>query len=321
MLQPEHVTALDQALARTLAQSNLRALLQRLGLRTDAAFLVDCVGALAQQIAERSADATRCQIVGISGAQGTGKSTLAQLLRAVLEHGFGLRLAVVSIDDYYLTRAQRAALASGVHSLLVTRGVPGTHDVPALHAALRQLRELGPAQALELFRFSKAQDDRMDQTQQWTGPLDVVLFEGWCVGARPETEAELQEPINALEASEDSAGHFRRFVNEQLAQGYADLWRELDMLVYLAAPNMDAVRAFRGQQEDELRALAAPGASGVMDGPALQRFVQHFERVSASMLRTAPGYADVVLSLDASRSCRLTRRNTDAGTDDTDSGN
>lgn len=277
----------------------------QLGIAPEADWLAQCPGALAQRVAARVADAGHCQVIGISGAQGTGKTTLALLMHDALSAGFGLRSVVVSLDDYYLTKAERRALAAQVHPLLVTRGVPGTHATDVLQAALRRLRMLSPGQSMGLPRFSKAEDDRLHELQISTGPVEVVLFEGWCVGARPEPEPSLREPVNALEAEEDVDGRFRRYVNAQLAGPYADLWRELDMLVYLAAPNMDAVRAFRSQQEDRLRQLTAGDAQGIMDRPAILRFVQHFERVTAHMLRTTPGYADVVVELDASRRCHL----------------
>ena len=70
--------------------------------------------------------------LGINGAQGTGKSTLADYLRLALEIEYDWHVAVLSIDDFYLTKAERTQLAEDVHPLLVTRGVPGTHDIQML---------------------------------------------------------------------------------------------------------------------------------------------------------------------------------------------
>jgi D-glycerate 3-kinase len=250
---------------------------------------------LARSLAKSARSATRCPIVGVAGAQGTGKSTLTALLRVLLSDGLGLRVVTVSLDDYYLPKAARAALARQVHSLLATRGVPGTHDVEMLREALQRLRA---GQPVELLRFSKAHDDRVTETQSCEGPFDVVLFEGWCVGARAQTEDELREPINTLELTEDTDGRFRSYVNSQIAGSYAGLWTELDQLIYLAAPSFESVYALRAEQEAKLR---EPVATGIMGESALQRFVQHFERVTRQMLRDAPGYADVVVRLDAER--------------------
>jgi D-glycerate 3-kinase len=259
---------------------------------------------LARAIAARAQEAERCLLVGIAGAQGTGKSTVSALVGALLTQGYGLRTVIVSLDDYYLPKAARRELAESVHPLLVTRGVPGTHDVEALCATLQRARTASVGEPLELLAFNKAEDDRVGETRVVEGPFDLVLFEGWCVGARPQTEVELREPINALEREEDPDGAFRRYVNDQLAQRYAALWRQLDVSVFLAAPEFAAVHTFRAQQEQALRRRADPGASGVMSERQLTRFIQHFERLSRQMLRDSLDHADLVVRLDAQRRVR-----------------
>jgi D-glycerate 3-kinase len=318
VVQAGRVIDLEQALVR--AQPALQQRILQLSLQVDQAYISKCIGTLAQLFLQRATDQSYkggCPIIGISGAQGTGKSSVALLVYDLLVHGFDKRAVVLSLDDYYLSKAERSTLAAQVHPLLITRGVPGTHAQPELHSALKQLRVLGSGQTFALLRFDKASDDRMREKRICSGPLDLILFEGWCVGARPEPDLELVQPMNELEATEDRDGSFRRFVNTQLEGPYAALWRELDMLVYLAAPDLQAVRAFRSQQEDKLRASRPPppagggggaGAhqsSGIMNEKELQRFVQHFERVTVHMLRTAPADADAVVQLDASRNWNL----------------
>src|SRR6187402_352808 len=74
-------------------------------------------------------------ILGISGLQGSGKSTLAaSLIEAAKERGWSA--VSLSLDDVYLTRAEREALGRQVHPLLRTRGVPGTHDLTLLASTL-----------------------------------------------------------------------------------------------------------------------------------------------------------------------------------------
>jgi D-glycerate 3-kinase len=300
------VIDLREAILR--AQPALQQRILQLELHLDEAFIERCVGELALLVLRRAGAAGGCPIVGLSGAQGTGKSTLAWLLCDLLCHGFGKRAVVVSLDDYYLSRAERATLAAQVHPLLVTRGVPGTHALAELHAALRQLRTLGTGESCSLLRFDKASDDRSPESRVCTGPFDLILFEGWCVGARAESADALLEPVNELESIEDPDATFRGFVNTQLAGAYAALWRELDVLVYLAAPDIQAVRTFRAQQESALRSIAAPGSRGLMDEPRLRRFIMHFERVTLQMLRTASSDADAVVELDAARHWRLNVR-------------
>jgi D-glycerate 3-kinase len=254
---------------------------------------------LADFIARRVAQLQRCVVVGIAGSQGAGKSTVSALVRALLAEGHGLRVLILSLDDFYLSKAQRLELARTVHPLLITRGVPGTHEVSAMLEVFQRAREAGPGAQISLPQFSKATDDRRPELRLESGPFDVVLLEGWCVGARVHDEDTLIDPINALERDEDSDGTFRRFVNQQLAQPYAQLWAELDALVFLAVPSFETVYQFRREQEHKLRLAAGPGVG--MSDDALQRFIQHYERITRHMLRDLPSRADVVVRFDAAR--------------------
>ncbi len=240
-------------------------------------------------------------VVGLSGAQGSGKSTMAARLVERLG-ATGLRAAAVSLDDFYLLRAERAALAQAVHPLLATRGVPGTHDVALAGATIDAL--LGDGQgddrAIPVPRFDKTRDDRAPQ-HAWprhAGPLDAVLLEGWCVGARPMPEAGLAHPINALERDEDRDGAWRRHVNAALRSEYGRLWNRLDLLVLLRAPGFEHVHAWRTQQERGL-AWSPDGAAAMMDEAGIRRFVAHYERLTRWILEDEP--ADMVLDIAADR--------------------
>lgn len=236
----------------------------------------------------------RLVVVGLNGAQGTGKSTLARLLSRLLERLHGLRVASFSLDDLYFGVEARLRRAQSIHPLLVTRGVPGTHDVGL---GVRTLEALRGGKPLALPRFDKATDDRAPVARwpRWEGPCDVVLFDGWCVGARPQPASALHEPINALERDEDPRGDWRWYVNRELGGAYQALFAELDMLVMLCPPDFDRVYAWREQQEAGLRE-ARPGP-GVMTPEAVRRFVMHFERLTRFMWEEMPGRADAVIDL------------------------
>lgn len=257
--------------------------------------------ALARWIAAQSAPG-RALVVGLNGAQGSGKSTLADLLRHLLERALARRTVVLSLDDFYLTRAQRTRLAARVHPLLATRGVPGTHDIALAQQTLARLRALRPGAHLAVPRFVKARDDRVPR-RQWpavTGPVDIVLFEGWCVGTPPQSEAELATPVNALEAHEDRDGRWRACINAQLATTYAALFAQLDRLVFLQAPGFEVVHGWRLEQEaGNAAAIAAP--SRAMTPEQVRHFVSHYERLTRHALRVLPDRADSVLALDAQR--------------------
>ena len=232
-------------------------------------------------------------VVGINGAQGSGKSTACRFLEVLLvEHN--QRSATLSIDDLYLTKAERERLGREVHPLLATRGVPGTHDA-ALGLSL--IEDFRAGRDLDLPRFDKSVDDRSPERETVKGPLQVLLFEGWCLGAVPQDEAALAEPVNDLEATEDPDLAWRRYVNEALDGAYKTLFEQLDMLVMLKVPDFAAVRRNRALQEDKLRARN-PAARGLMDEAALTRFLDQDERLTLHMFEEMPARADLVIEID-----------------------
>ena len=251
-----------------------------------------------QALAASAAHAGRgLRVFGICGLQGSGKSTLAAQLVAAARQA-GLAAASVSLDDFYLTAAQRRRLARDVHPLLAIRGPPGTHD---LDLALETFDALRRGHTPPLPRFDKLGDDRL-APERWTrpsAPLDLLVFEGWCLGVPAEAEDAMREPLNPLEREEDPDGRWRRGCNTALARDYPPLWAQVDVLWFLQPPGFETVHAWRGEQERALQA-AHPGHTG-MDDAALDRFIQHYERVSRQALRTMPGIADACVALDSER--------------------
>jgi D-glycerate 3-kinase len=244
----------------------------------------------------REKPAGRALLVGVNGAQGAGKSTLTAFVKLILQESFGLRVAALSIDDLYRPHAEREQLAHDVHPLLATRGVPGTHDAEWGVRLLEELRS-DAGKPVIIPSFDKSRDDRKPQ-MEWqivAQPVDVVILEGWCVGARPQTEPELDQPINELEQREDADGVWRRFVNQQLAGDYARWFAMLDRLVMLKVPDMASVYEWRSLQEDK---MAANDARRIMDSSGLKRFIMHYERLTRHMLDEIPERADVVMYLN-----------------------
>lgn len=236
-------------------------------------------------------------LVGINGAQGSGKSTLAHFLAGQLAQSAGLRCAVLSIDDLYLPRQQRLQLANEVHPLLATRGVPGTHDAQWGQQLMQQIRHLPASERMQLPRFSKTDDDRLPQ-DRWAwlnGPVDILFFEGWCVGTPAQDQDALDRPVNALEAQEDANGRWRHYVNQQLRGPYADWFAQLDRLIYLQIPDFALVHEWRSQQEADNR--RREGGARAMDARQLERFIQHYERLTRHAMDCLPGRADVCLRL------------------------
>lgn len=262
------------------------------------------VRAVCEPLAASIADASRGPgfTVGVCGTQASGKSTLTAVVAHLLRDR-GFTVAVLSLDDLYLTRAERARLAAKVHPLFATRGVPGTHDVVLGLEVLDALKRAGE---VALPSFDKAADDRRP-VADWPrvqAPADIILFEGWCVGARPQPPADLARPLNALERDEDPQGVWRAHANDALAGPYQALFDRLDLFVLLQAPSFEVVLDWRREQERKLRerlAREGAGASKAMGDEAVARFIAHYERITRWILAEAPGRADIVVRLDAQR--------------------
>ncbi|WP_338467379.1 kinase [Novosphingobium sp. ZN18A2] len=246
---------------------------------------------------EQAVHGNRLLVVGITGAQGSGKSTLAAALADRLA-GMALPTAILSLDDLYLTRAERMRLAQTVHPLFATRGVPGTHDVAL---GLSVIAALEHGEAARLPRFDKAKDDRLPESEWPAAPAGcrVLLFEGWCVGARPQEADALADPVNTLEATEDPHGIWRGHANAALGGPYRALFDRIDLLILLAAPGFGVVSEWREEQEAKLR-TRSDGAR-VMPPAQVERFIRHYERITRHILAEMPARADVTVRLGSGR--------------------
>ena len=252
--------------------------------------LLDLVGRL---IAEGPTE--RPPLIAVVGAQGSGKTTLA---RAAAQ-AFGA--AQISIDDVYLTRAEREAMAREVHPLFLTRGPPGTHDLGMLADLIRRLTQAGPGDATALPDFDKRGDDRVPESRWRTfqGRPSAILIDAWCLGAEAEDEAALSEPLNALEREQDVEGRWRGAVNAFVGGPYRDFAALFDAVLFLKAPGFEVVLDWRCQQEADLLGVA-PDALPLEERERLAGFIQHFERVTRRML--AGGVtADATVQLDRNR--------------------
>lgn len=250
-------------------------------------------------------------MVGIHGCQGSGKSTLTEFLVSIFE-AHGIASVGVSIDDFYLTKAQRVQLANQVHPLLATRGVPGTHDLPLMLETLTGLKNSQVPSKIP--RFNKALDDRFE-VEHWstieTTP-SIILFEGWCVACPAQSIDAIDEPVNPLEALEDASGDWRRYVNNSLSGSYQDAFSLIDRLVMLQAPSFSAVAQWREQQEVKLRARVAAeqgDAQHVMSPEQITRFIAHYQRITEHALQSLPSRADDLFKLDESRQIVATEFN------------
>ena len=210
------------------------------------------------------------KIIGITGSQGSGKTTFAQSLVTSLRSRKPLTVSL-SLDDFYLSKTARGELAESVHPLLATRGVPGTHETDLLEKVLDQVASEGMPKEISLPTFDKARDDRGPNKSAYVGKL---VLEGWCLGAAAQSVQDLHEPVNDLEREEDSSGEWRYWVNSQIQSRYHRLWQKVDFWIRLIPPSFTSVFEWRRKQEEQLDIRKR------MSDTDLKRFIQHYERLT-----------------------------------------
>jgi len=259
---------------------------------------------LARAVADRVQAHGGTLVVGVNGAQGTGKSTLASFLAAILQQDFQLRAAEISIDDLYLDKLARLELAARVHPMLAVRGVPGTHDVDLGVQVLTDLARARRDDITAIPRFDKAHDDRCPVSgwSSFAGRADVIILEGWCVGAMPQPDEALIVPVNTLELQRDANCTWRRYVNRQLAGPYAAFFGLLDLLVMIRAPSFSCVYDWRLLQEDKLRQnrlCQGLDVASVMDPGQIREFIMFYERLTNWQLQEMPARADILLLMNS----------------------
>ncbi len=268
--------------------------------------VIDYFNAYAHRLAQLAEESSRPIIVGLNGAQGSGKSTLSQYLSQIMPMHLGVDCYVLSIDDFYLSRAKRKRLAASVHPLLAIRGVPGTHDVPWLLDALAGFIEPG-VQSVTVPIFDKLKDDRTKKVlkiQKSANPT-VILFEGWCVGVPAQHQLALSVPASSFEFLNDNNGVWRSYVNERLEADYADVFRLLDRLSMLKPPCFEAVYDWRVDQEIRLVARRRQDSSDLsirgMSVKQVGEFVENFRRLTCHAIEVLPDLADDTWELQADR--------------------
>ncbi|MBF0265351.1 MAG: hypothetical protein HQL46_08765 [Gammaproteobacteria bacterium] len=244
-------------------------------------------------------------IIGINGSQGSGKSTASRVLQEILKEKFELDVVILSIDDFYHTKAAREEIAAKVHPLFATRGVPGTHDIQLLNSTLCKLQQGMSGCQVKIPRFDKSKDDRhlITNWEQLLKPVNVILLEGWCVGIPPMPIEYLEHGINQLEKEEDNNAIWRLKVNEYLENDYQSVFSKIDWLLMLQAPGFDVVFEWRQLQEQKLQdKLLAQGSNihslQIMDDKQLSRFIQFYQRLTEHALKVMPDIANARILLD-----------------------
>ncbi len=247
----------------------------------------------------KKADKKRPYFVGLAGGQGTGKTTISSLIRIILTKYFKLNVFRISIDDFYKTRKERINLSKRVHPMFLIRGVPGTHDINMMLNFFRKSKSKN-FKRLKLPTFNKAIDDRFNKNKWYDLKKrpDVIIFEGWCVGAKSEKNNTLTKTINLMEKEKDQRQIWRKYVNHQLKSKYKNLYSQLNCLIYLKAKNFSLLQKWRLKQERKLW-VKSKTKSKIMSRGDVLNFMQTYQRITQNMFRYMPKYASVIFNLNS----------------------
>ncbi|MDC1139839.1 uridine kinase [Candidatus Pelagibacter sp.] len=240
-------------------------------------------------------------IIGLAGGQGSGKTTISSILSIILKKYFKLNVFIISIDDFYKTRKDRKMLSKKKHPLLLTRGVPGTHDINLMLNFFKKVK-LKNFKSLEVPRFNKSTDDRYKKSLWYKikSKPDVIIFEGWCVGARAQSISQLKKPINSLEKVYDLRASWRAYVNNQLKMKYKVLFKQLDGLLFLKAKNFNLLREWRLKQERKLWIKTKNRKNlKIMSSGDVINFMQTYQRITQQMFKDALKSSSIIMNLNS----------------------
>jgi D-glycerate 3-kinase len=239
----------------------------------------------------------KIKIIGLTGGQGAGKSTITQIIKLILEKKFNLNVVYFSIDDFYKTASERLKLSKKIHQLFKTRGVPGTHDTDLIKKTFLNLRKKN-FKPLIIPRFDKSRDERFPKKkwQKIKKQPQIIIFEGWCVGAKAQEKKYIQKPINILEKKQDPSLVWRSKVNYELKNDYKKIFKKINKLIFLKVPNFECVYKWRLLQEKKLQ-LTSRGKK-IMSPTQVRKFIMYYERITKQMLADLTTKAYVVLYLD-----------------------
>ena len=201
----------------------------------------------------------KTKLIGLSGGQGAGKSTITGILKLILKKKYGLNLCVFSIDDFYKTKIDRLKMSKKTHPLFITRGVPGTHDVKLLNQTIKNLKQKNFRTVL-IPKFDKSKDDRIKKSkwQKIKVKPDIIIFEGWCVGTTHQNN--------------------------------------IDKLVYLKVPHFNYIIKWRWTQEQKMKLTSK--SKKTMSKTQVKEFIMFYERLTKHMMKNYSKISDLTILLD-----------------------
>ena len=239
----------------------------------------------------------KTKVIGLTGGQGTGKSTISNILKIILKEAYNLETVIFSIDDFYKTLLERKRMSKKISDLFLTRGVPGTHDTKMLFRCIKNLK-IGKFKKMNIPKFDKSTDDRLKKNK-WLKVKKkphIVIFEGWCLGVKAQKNKDLIFPLNKLEKQKDKKKVWRQKVNLELKKDYKKIFNLIDKLIFLKVPSFQYVYKWRLLQEKKLRITGT--GNKTMNNKQIKNFIMYYERLTKHMLKTLSKTADTVISID-----------------------
>ena len=235
--------------------------------------------------------------LGFSGGQGSGKTTVVKILKIILKKFFKRKIHISSIDDFYKTLKARNKMSYTKHSLFKTRGVPGTHDINMIKKFFYFIKKKN-FKKIQLPKFDKSIDDRLKK-KYWFNIKErpeIVILEGWCVGAKPQSNSLIKKPINILEKYEDKNLIWRKHVNEKLKREYKKFFSMIDYYIFMKIPNFNMVFKWRLLQEKKLR-KKSQFKKKIMSYNEIKRFIMFYQRITLQMIKDLSKSASIIMLL------------------------
>ncbi len=239
----------------------------------------------------------KTKIIGLSGGQGAGKSTITGIIKLILKKKYGLNVCVFSIDDFYKTKNERLRMSKKKHPLFITRGVPGTHDITLLNQTIRKLKQK-KFKIVLIPKFDKSKDDRLKKNkwQKIKIKPDVIIFEGWCVGTTHQNSVELKRPLNLIEKKYDKNLKWRKTVNNLIKRSYKNIFDKIDKLVFLKVPHFNYIIKWRWLQEQKMKLTTK--SKKTMSKTEVKEFIMFYERLTKHMMKNYSKISDLTIFLD-----------------------
>tara|TARA_Y100001970_G_scaffold285066_1_gene403817 strand:- start:2093 stop:2950 length:858 start_codon:yes stop_codon:yes gene_type:complete len=233
----------------------------------------------------------------ISGSQGIGKSTILQILKQHLSLFYNKKVLSLSLDDYYLTKKERVVLSKKIHSLLITRGVPGTHDTKILLKNIINFEKSN--YPIKLPIFNKLNDDRSNKYRIINRKKNILLLEGWCCGCPPIDKSYLNKNINFIEKKNDSKMKWRNFYNQKLKYEYAKIFKHFNEIIFIKSTSFSNVAKWRFKQEQMMKKEIRD--ENTMNKRQINEFVQYYEKITKWMIMKMPSVSNIIIHVDSNQ--------------------